>query len=171
MRSVGGLPVWSALDYGGAVRRILLACKNGGRTDVAAPLGRALRDAVGTALDAYRQADQVVLVRMARTPRSTRERGFEPVAVLLERARLPSARWLRLTTAPADQAGLGRAERLSNVAGRMRADPRCAGRAVLVVDDVVTTGATFVESFRALSEAGAEVLGGVAVAGVPRIAR
>jgi predicted amidophosphoribosyltransferase len=53
------------------------------------------------------------------------------------------------------QRGLGRTTRLRNVAGLMRADARVAGRRVLVIDDVTTTGATFREAARALRAAGA----------------
>ncbi len=53
------------------------------------------------------------------------------------------------------QRGLGRTTRLRNVTGHMRADARVAGRRVLVIDDVTTTGATFREAARALRAAGA----------------
>lgn len=53
------------------------------------------------------------------------------------------------------QRGLGRAARLRNLAGHMRAEARIAGRHVLVIDDVTTTGATFREAIRALRAAGA----------------
>ena len=48
---VGGLAVASGLVYDGVARAALLAFKNEGRTDLRAPLGAALRDAVSTVLD------------------------------------------------------------------------------------------------------------------------
>jgi len=76
-----------------------------------------------------------------------------------------------------DQAGLGQSERRANVTGALAARPgamldavRAAssrGDTVLLVDDVVTTGATLAECRRALAVAGVEVEAAVAVADTP----
>ncbi|HMM74539.1 MAG TPA: phosphoribosyltransferase family protein [Gammaproteobacteria bacterium] len=58
-------------------------------------------------------------------------------------------------SAGAPQRGLGRGARLRNLSGHMRAGAAVAGRRVLVIDDVTTTGATFREAARALRAAGA----------------
>jgi len=70
-----------------------------------------------------------------------------------------------------DQAGLDRAARAANVRGafevrRQRVLPGPPGRRpdLLVVDDVVTTGATLVEAARALRAAGLHVVGAAVVA-------
>ena len=64
----------------------------------------------------------------------------------------------------ADSAGLTGAERAANLAGAFRARRAPPGWSALVVDDVVTTGATLGEARRALLEAGWDVLGGAVVA-------
>jgi predicted amidophosphoribosyltransferase len=67
-----------------------------------------------------------------------------------------------------DSAGLDIAARAANLAGAMRADgPRGSPRAVLV-DDIVTTGATLLEAARALRAAGWTVPGAVVVAATAR---
>lgn len=72
-----------------------------------------------------------------------------------------------------DQAGLGRADRARNLAFSMRVRPRhraaLQGTPVLLVDDVVTTGATLVEAARTLERAGAGPLLAVTVAATPRL--
>ena len=69
-------------------------------------------------------------------------------------------RGLRQVRVPADQSGLGAAQRAANVSGalaaRRQAVPALDRASVVVVDDVVTTGATLAESARALRVAGIE---------------
>jgi predicted amidophosphoribosyltransferase len=77
-----------------------------------------------------------------------RQRGFNQAEVIARwvanRIGVPlQPDWLtRVRRTPA-QASLGRAARLANLDSAFRAAPGTAGQALLVVDDVVTTGATF----------------------------
>jgi predicted amidophosphoribosyltransferase len=62
-----------------------------------------------------------------------------------------------------DQVGLTSVERASNLAGSMSLNQSVAYKACFVVDDICTTGATIVEAWRALTVAGATVLGALVV--------
>jgi predicted amidophosphoribosyltransferase len=165
-RTVAGLRVTSALAYDGVVQPVVVAFKNEGRTGLAGPLAAALRVAVTAAVDEV-EGDGLLLVPMARTRRSAVERGYDPVRLLLRRARLPHADLLRLVRRPRDQVRLGREERLANLDRVMAARPSAAGARVLLVDDVVTTGATLTEAARAVAEAGAVVVGAATLASTP----
>ena len=117
------------------------------------------------------QPAEPALVPVPVTGARLRERGFnqaqllaEPLGATLGRPvldvleRLPGRR---------RQAGLGRRERKVNVRGRVRASagPEAGGpRAALLVDDVMTTGATAAACACALSEAGWRPLGVVSFA-------
>ena len=162
-RTVGGMPVASAMVYAGVAQPVIVAFKNEGRTGLAPPLAAALHAAVAAAVQGV-EGDDLLLVPMATTRRSAVERGYDPVRLLLRRAGLPHTDALRLVRRPRDQVRLGREARFANVEHGMAARIPLPGRRVLLVDDVVTTGATLTEAARSVHAAGGRVLGAATVA-------
>ncbi|MFF1571857.1 ComF family protein [Leifsonia sp. NPDC058292] len=165
-----GPPVWAALDYSGVVRSVILAYKDHGRTDATRALAQALRAAVAAAVsgcDPRERAGGLVLVTIPSTRAAFRRRGYHPTAAALRRAGLAPARSmasLRLVRAVSDQAGLTAAGRADNRRGSFEAAPRLRGRACLIVDDIVTSGATVREAARAIEAVGGVVIGAAAIA-------
>ena len=115
---------------------------------------------------------------MPSAPASVRQRGRDVVGDLARVAarRLRRRGWdarvaprLVVVRRVADQAGLSAADRATNLEGAFgaRAGPR-PSRPVVVVDDVLTTGATAAEAVRALRLAGAPVAAVAVVAATPR---
>ncbi len=159
-----GIPVWSALDYSGPVRQVIAGFKDGGRTDAAGVLATALRCAVVAALAEAPDTggDARAGIHLVTVPSSRlawRQRGFHPVDLLLHRGGLRPTRVLRAVRETSDQVGLGRAERGSNKRGSLAAVRALDGFRALVVDDILTTGATVLEARRAVLEAGGQVVG------------
>jgi predicted amidophosphoribosyltransferase len=120
---------------------------------------------------AHRTREHRAPVHLVTVPSSRaafRERGFTPVALLLSHAGLRTERALTARRQAADQAGLSAASRAANRVGWLAARGWVAGEPVLLVDDILTTGATLLEASRALREAGAVVLGAAVLARTPR---
>jgi ComF family protein len=145
---------------------MVIAFKEGGRSDVATALAPALRAAVVSALDRSAPTELVVVPG---SRAAYRRRGYHPVELLLRRAGIRYLRALRHTRRVDSQKALGAHDRSRNLEGAFAATRDLTGRRLLVVDDVVTTGATIAEAIRALEAAGGRVVGGVTLAFTPRI--
>jgi ComF family protein len=163
-----GTPVFSGLDYDGVARQVILGYKEQGRTELARHLVPALAAAVSAAVDAHgRRGLEIVTVPGAR--RARRHRGFDPVAALVGRAGLSRARVLAPARPHPAQKTLSLEQRAANLAGVFALRAPVFGRRFLVVDDVVTTGATLLAVADALRAGGAEVVAAAAVASTPRL--
>ncbi|GES34082.1 phosphoribosyltransferase family protein [Streptomyces angustmyceticus] len=174
-----GLPrVWAGAPYADEVRAVLLAHKERGALRLAGSLGEVLAGAVRGLCGGSPQ----LLVPVPSARRAVAGRGHDPV----RRTALAAARELRRSggaarvlavmrqrRAVSDQAGLSARERLANVAGALEVPGASGrlltGRSVVLVDDLVTTGATLAEAARAVRAAGGRVTGAAVVA-APRSA-
>jgi ComF family protein len=131
-----------------------------GRTGIGGILGRIMADFAAGIWD-MKVFDRIVPVPLHR--KKLRERGFNQAVIL---ARELSKRFyipldltsLRREVFTPPQVGLGREERSANVHGAFlaRHPERIAGRRILLVDDVFTTGSTLAECARVLIRAKAE---------------
>jgi len=164
-RPAGLAPVHAAAAYAGPLREALVAFKDHGRWTLRAPLGDLLARAVSASL-LEAGVGRCVLVPVPSSGASVRERDGDHVRELAVRAASSLRRagvGVRVVPALAsvgprrDQVGLGRDARAANVAGTVRATSRAlalrdADLAVVLVDDLVTTGSTLSEATRALAE-------------------
>jgi ComF family protein len=153
------LRIAAAGEHEGALRAIIHAWKYGGRRTLGSDLAALLLRAGG---DVLAGADAVVPVPLH--PRRRRSRGFNQADDLASRLGLPVARVLRRRRPTPSQVDLPSARRHANVRGafvlaRAWAGPppaaRVAGRRLVLVDDVATTGATLEACARVLLDAGA----------------
>ncbi|MFQ4147173.1 phosphoribosyltransferase family protein [Arthrobacter sp. LAPM80] len=201
------LPVVAAGEYRDVLAAAILAFKNHGRTELAAPLCRCLARALDEAMQQagapgvgpgppgpLRLPDPpgphiphirnpasgpLLLVPIPSTGNGWRRRGYDPVAMVLRslvgEGRLPAGvviaplLGIRVTLPwrRRHQKGLGRSARRQNVRNTMRIrrnsvlefrpSANLAGRSVVLVDDVLTTGSTLQEATKTLEKSGFQV--------------
>jgi len=164
-REIAGLSVWSGGAFDGARARAVRALKERGRTDLARALAPGLRAALRAAVAGC--AGPVVVVPVPTSRGAMRRRGYRVPELLIRRAGMRPARLLVAARVTGDQRALDRAGRARNAAGSLRAGPAASGLRVVVVDDVLTTGATLSEARRALEAAGATVVAAAVAADTP----
>lgn len=188
-----GLPAWptpcptglalpmAAGEYDGTLKVMVIAHKEHQVLALARPLGHVLAGVVGDLVATAGAGRRPVrLVPVPSRADVVRRRGHDPmlrtarVAAAVLRRTGTDAGVHRLLAPPvrvADQAGLDSGARAANLAGALRVRRRTNRLSVLevvVVDDVITTGATAREAQRALESAGHAVLGVAAVAATRR---
>lgn len=165
-----GVPCWALGTYAGPRRRAVISAKERGRRDLAGPLGAALGVAVGH-LRRWGELDPpelapLVLVPAPTRARAARVRGGDPVtrAALVTAdvvRRCEVARVLAAGRGVRDSVGLSVQQRRDNLSNRVVSKaPRQLwpdGTNVVLVDDVLTTGATAAESVRSLARIGLTV--------------
>ncbi|MDR2991973.1 MAG: ComF family protein [Burkholderiaceae bacterium] len=164
----------AAVDYGWPWTACMARFKFHGQPQLARALAALLmRDAAVTA--AIAQADSVLPIPM--TPQRLAERGYNPAWLLVRQLTRPIAPrkaradvLLRIRES-APQRELGRRERIRNLRGAFMAQPgrgaRTRDQRVVLVDDVMTTGATLREAAGALRQAGAAHITAIVFARTP----
>lgn len=164
-----GLPVISTGLYEGPLGAAVRTLKFRNRPDLGQPLGLRLAAAVRRA----RLRDAQVLVPVPLHPLRLAERGYNQSALVARAAAdalglRSGLRVLGRVRVTNEQASLDRRARLENVSAAFAVRAPMRERRVVVVDDVVTTGATALACAAALESAGAVV---VAIAAVARADR
>lgn len=156
------VPVFTLGRYTGARRQAILALKERGRGDLVPPLAHALAVGIHRLL-CWGMVDTPLAVVPAPTRRAAaRRRGGDPVTRIASVAvaahpDITVTAALRMRALARDSVGLDTSARERNIAGRVRLRGQPPRTEVLIVDDIVTTGATARESVRALQAVGVRV--------------
>lgn len=159
------LRVLSPLFYKGGVKETVRQFKFQGKRGLAKPLGRLMAGAAA----GEGPFDGVAWVPMGREGK--RKRGYDQSQLLARSVarslRIPCLPLLQKVRETQTQHELSRREREKNVKNAYQSDDRARGRSLLLVDDIVTTGATLTACAQALYSAGALRVAGLCAANTP----
>ena len=159
--TIDRLTVHSALLYTPTTSKIILAAKESGLKGA----DELLIDSITHVLNKVIPNNTVYrLVPVPSSKASQRRRGrsfvVDLVSQISQRTGIPMIDCLQLSRRVRDQSGLHRDERASNLVGAFTLNSRVRGELILV-DDVVTTGATLREAARAVNSQGFQAVGSV----------
>ncbi|MGV3622150.1 MAG: ComF family protein [Archangium sp.] len=158
-RCAAGVPwdkAWAPFEHDGSVARAIHRFKYEDRSDLSRPLGLLLAGAAADVLEKM----PGVLVPLPLHDARYRQRGFDQAAMLThvlatQEEREVELGLLRRVKDTPRQVGLSEAQREANVRDAFEASVKVKGLDVVLVDDVLTSGASAREACRVLKEAGA----------------
>lgn len=167
------LPVTCSLDYRGAVRQVLYRFKDHRIPHLARDLGPALASSIAFAAEhGHVSSSQATVVTMPTRRSTARRRGFDPLGLVTAAAvRAHPVAAVRTSLVDTRRRGtsksLGVWERHEAAAGAFEVRGRLPTGPVVLVDDIVTTGATAREAAATLILAGVHVVAVATIAGTP----
>lgn len=152
------VPVFALGRWGGPHREVVIAMKERGHRAIRPYIGAVVRAGVVFLAARGEIPEDVVLVPAPTTPRHARLRGGDHVTDICRHSGYRTVTALH-HSGVRDSVGLNAVERRKNLSGGIFLYPcvSCISSDVLLVDDVVTTGATLAASVEALVSAGARV--------------
>lgn len=170
-----GVAVWALGRYRGPHRHAIIEIKEHDRRDLARPLGTALARGIRVLAGwgELPDADRMLLIPAPTRRMTARRRGGDPVTAVANHAapalgrRVHVAPLLMTSATARDSAGLDARARARNLRGAVRVracGSPTRGATAILVDDVLTTGATAAESVRVLAENGVDVVAVVVLA-------
>lgn len=178
LAEVAGRPAtWARGDYADELRALILACKERQGLGLVPLLGELVLGSTAALVRERWPGGPVLLVPVPSARATVAERGFDLTWMLAKRTAgrlgrlgldVRAARVLALAGDSRDQVGLGVVDRAANRRRSMHVRPTDPGQVVLL-DDIVTTGATLTDAARALTRAGHRVLGAAVIAATPRL--
>ena len=164
--------IFASLIYGKTESRIVLAAKEDGNRLARRILANAITKSITELLRGYRKHGEIILVPIPSAASAIRRRGGEFLQPIIREVVsnlqqdnpgfvIASAQVLRINRRVKDQSKLSESERVANLRFAFELTGKLPRSPIVLVDDVVTTGSTLREAYRALQERNLTVLGAV----------
>lgn len=142
--------------YSGALKEMLHKLKFEGESKFLQPLAQE----AGYLTNAFSAVDFDMVVSVPTDAQRRKQRGFDIPEAIFKNALAGRGTWqpnvLARVKPTAPQYGLTPGERRTNVSGCFKAARSACGKNILLVDDILTTGATLDEAAKTLKQAGAK---------------
>lgn len=155
------MPIYSAIRYSPLASKVILAAKEDGLLQAELLITSAVSHVLKSCIYSLNSA---FLVPIPSRKSAARKRGrqfiYDIATRISESERIPTCEVLAHTRNVKDQSTLDSQSRESNLRGALHAARYLSGKAILI-DDLVTTGATLSEATRALRAQGIEVLAAI----------
>ena len=163
-----GFQVFSPLSYEGGYRKSIYRFKFRGQKSLAKPMGRLMAELAGPMELSF---DAVAWAPM--TEKKRKKRGYDQSELLARTVarelKLPCLPLLKKVRDNQTQHELSGRQRQQNVRNAYRAEKETQGKTLLLIDDIVTTGATIGECAKVLYSAGAKTVVGLCAADAPEV--
>lgn len=159
-KSIDGLRVYAAVPYSQTAQKIILGAKESGYRECDLLLIHALKKSLTSFL---REVGDGVLVPIPSRAHAIRKRGRDFIFSLTQELEHPCENVLRLIRPVRDQSRLSYQLRYENLECAFQADTIESGD-VILIDDIVTSGATLLEARRAFQRRGIRVKGAITAA-------
>lgn len=158
------IPVFSAWRYDAVSAGIINAYKEQGVTALASSLARGLAPALRELYGEIPGWETALWVAPPSSSVSYVERGYRPVELLARRSGIRVIPALTFVRQHVDHARLDARQREMNMSGSLRSTKVVSGRRIILIDDVITSGATLRECARAVGAAGGHVIAALTLA-------
>jgi len=156
-------PIASSLPYGEVTGKLLLLAKENGLVSAQ----KFFANALVTSINHFKIEYPISIVPIPSQRKSVRSRGFDSMKEIAKfilqdpdlKTDIELVEALKITRPVSDQSSLSQEERYRNLDKALRVNNARTSKAILVIDDVITTGSTLREAIRALKERNLTVIG------------